>query len=193
VIAPAPAIARRTSKPHIAPARRPSLAKVAATPAPLIEETPLAPATLPIEPPPSPVVVPPKSSSPAPTSLPPAPVVQAPPPLWTTSRVTVAALRVRGSLPDDDVRRAVERILPAMQICYRTSSRAASRSPAATVHLTLAIDDSRRATGVHAESAGWTTLAACTATAFDSLRVQNSPDVGDVQVALDLAFQPVSP
>jgi uncharacterized membrane-anchored protein len=113
--------------------------------------------------------------------------------VWTTSRVTVAALRVRGSLPDDDVRRAIERILPAMRTCYQTSARAANRSPAATVHLTLAIDDSRRATGVHAESAGWTALAACTSSAFDSLRVQNSPDVGDVAVVLDLAFQPVGP
>ncbi len=142
------------------------------------------PPTVPIE---SPPVVPPTPALPRP------PVVAVTPPLWTTATVRVASLVVRGSLADADVRRAIERLLPAVQDCYRQTARAASRSPAATVHLTLAVDNTRRASAIQAASTNWPQLAACVGTAARALRTQSAPDVGDAAVVVDLAFQPVSP
>ncbi len=133
---------------------------------------------------------------PAPTPepvVPPAPKPPADPPLWTTATTGIAALRVRGPLSDADVRRAVERGFPAVRSCYQRAARAAGRSPAATVRVSLSFDDSRRATSVTAIAPGWNELAACVRSAAEQLRVQVAPDVGTADVVVDLVFQPVSP
>lgn len=143
--------------------------------APIVEATPAAPepvATAPVELPHEPVPAPP-----------PPPVVAPPPkPVPTTARVSVASLGVRGSLANDDVRRAVDRLLPAVAACYTRGA------PASTVRVTLSIDESRRASNVHASGP----MGTCTAAALDALRVTSAPDVGGVSVTVELAFQPVS-
>lgn len=114
---------------------------------------------------------------------PPPPPPVAPKPLPTSARVAIAALSVRGALANDDVRRAVDRLLPAIAQCYVRGA------AASTVRVTLAIDESRRASNVRASGA----MGSCTAAALDALRVTTAPDTGDVSIALELAFQPVTP
>ena len=113
--------------------------------------------------------------------------------LWTTASATIAGMHVRGALSDADVRRAVDRGLAAMRVCYQRSASAAGTSPAATVRVTFAFDDSRQAQGVKAIAPGWPALAGCVATAAEGLRVQVAPDVGAVDVVVDIAFTPVGP
>jgi hypothetical protein len=174
--------ARRPGTPHATPVHRPAHGShpVHAAARPVVAA--VEPDATPPPEPPHPGVTPP-----TPNPTPPAR------PLWTTAQVRLAGLRIRGALADDEVKNAVDRVMPALRTCYRTSARAALASPAVTARMSLAIDESRRATNVHAEAAGMPALAACAATAFEQLRVMTSPDTGGVTVTLDLAFVPVSP
>ena len=117
----------------------------------------------------------------------------APPPLWTTAQVRVVSLRVRGALPNAEVRRAVERVLPATKTCYARAAKSAAKSPVTTASITLAIDESRRASDVNARTPVLPSLGVCIASALDAMRVQTVPDTGDVAVSLELSFQPVGP
>ncbi|MEO8551396.1 MAG: protein kinase [Kofleriaceae bacterium] len=115
-----------------------------------------------------------------------------PPPVWTTADVTIEDLHVLGSLTDGDVRRGVERVMPALRTCYQTTARTSARSPAATVLVGLAIDDARHATNIRA-TGEWAQLATCVRGALDQVRTQSAPDVGDVETTFRLGFQPVAP
>jgi tRNA A-37 threonylcarbamoyl transferase component Bud32 len=174
-------VARRTSTPHVAPPRRIAVVSTnTVIPEPVATTAVEAPQPVVVEQPPVPILVP-------------KPVASPPPPLFTTANVSVAGLRVHGSLATDDVTRALDHMMPAMKSCYGTAARAAQHSPATSVRISFSIDESRRASNIKAQSTTWTTLAACVATALEAFRVANSPDVGDVAVVLDLAFRPVSP
>ena len=73
------------------------------------------------------------------------------------------------------------------------AAKALAKSPTATATITLAIDESRRASNVSARSPAMPTLDACVTSALDAFRVQTVPDTGDVSVSLVLSFQPVGP
>ena len=83
----------------------------------------------------------------------------------------VVSLAVEGSLPRSEIERAVARALPALQGC-----RVGDRVVAAR----FTIDDSRRATDVHAASP-------CIAQALEHVRTELAPDMGDAAVVLKLA------
>ncbi|MEO8706135.1 MAG: protein kinase [Kofleriaceae bacterium] len=160
------------------PAVRLDPVAVTATLPPVVE--PVAPA---IEP--TPVVVePPRIATPAP---PPAPI---PEPPSLEARAAIVALHVRGSLSDAVVRRAIERTVPELRACYRRAARTPSRSATTTVHIAFVVDDTRRATQIRATAGSWSELASCVAGAIGSVRSQIAPDVGTVDVSLDLAFTP---
>jgi serine/threonine protein kinase len=86
-------------------------------------------------------------------------------------RLHVVSLAVEGSLPRSEIERAVARALPALQGC-----RVGDRVVAAR----FTIDDSRRATDVHAASP-------CIAQALEHVRTELAPDMGDAAVMLKLA------
>lgn len=104
----------------------------------------------------------------------------------------IESLRVRGSLTDTEVRRALARIEPPIRVCYQRAARADRKSPPATLAISFSIDDTRRASEVQAIGA-WSQLASCVSAAIGQLRAETAPDVGDVQVTFTLGFQPVAP
>jgi len=113
---------------------------------------------------------------PAPVPAPPAP----PPPTPAPSapiHAAIAAVDVHGSLPAADVRRAIDRALPAIEHC----------SPRAAQNVTaqLTIGESRRAEGVRASGG---TAATCVGTALAAVRTESAPDVGEVEVTVHVKF-----
>ena len=121
-------------------------------------------------PPPAPIVTTPIVAAPEPVPAPPPP---APAPI----HAAIAAVDVKGSLPAADVRRAVDRTLPAIEHC---SPRAAQ-----SVTAQLTIGESRRAEGVHASGG---TAASCVGVALASVRTESAPDVGEVEVTVHVKF-----
>ena len=115
-------------------------------------------------------VVAPVVAAPAPMPAPPPP---APPPV----HAAIAAVDVHGSLPAADVRRAVDRALPAIEHC----------SPAAAQNVVaqLTIGESRRAEDVRASGGS---AANCVSSALASVRTESAPDVGEVEVTVHVKF-----
>jgi serine/threonine protein kinase len=114
-------------------------------------------------------------------SEPPPPIVEpaAPPPVAPVITVSLDGLAVDGSLSSATVRRALDRVLPALRSC-RTDV-------AGVVDVKFSIGESRRATRTNANgiSAG---VAGCVASAIGAVRTETAPDVGDVQVRVRVAF-----
>jgi serine/threonine-protein kinase len=88
----------------------------------------------------------------------------------------VAEVAIAGSLTSAVVRRALDRIEPALRTCV-----AASGSHATA---TFAIDDARRASGVRTRGAA----SACLARALANVRTEVAPDTGDADVTLSFAY-----
>lgn len=113
-------------------------------------------------------------AAPAPPALP-----SAPPAPATPATPSISALDVHGSLPVADVRRAIDRLGPALARC--------SADRAETVVVQLAIGEARKAE--HVRTSGGTTAASdCVAAAFAGLRTEAAPDVGDAEVTVHVAF-----
>jgi hypothetical protein len=108
---------------------------------------------------------------------PPTPVPAPPPPSPAPIHAAIAAVDVKGSLPAADVRRAVDRALPAIEHC----------APAAAQNVVaeLTIGESRRAEGVHASGG---TAATCVGVALAAVRTESAPDVGEVEVTVHVKF-----
>lgn len=122
-------------------------------------------------------VVPPVAQPIAPVVVAPAPVPAPPAPTPLPIHAAIAAVDVHGSLPAADVRRAVERALPAIEHC----------SPAAAQNVVaqLTIGEDRRAEGVRASGG---TAASCVSSALSSVRTESAPDVGEVEVTVHVKF-----
>ena len=115
-----------------------------------------------------------------PTPPPPAIIEPPPPPLIVAPELTVslAGLAVDGALSSAMVRRALDRVLPAIRSC-RTAV-------AGVVDVRFSIGESRRATYINAT--GISTVAGCVASAIGAVRTETAPDVGDVEVRVRVAF-----
>ena len=127
---------------------------------------------------PTPVQTPPVVTQPiAPVVVAPPPVPAPPPPTPLPIHAAIAAVDVHGSLPAADVRRAVDRALPAIEHC----------SPAAAQNVVaeLTIGENRRAEGVHASGGS---AANCVSSALSSVRTESAPDVGEVEVTVHVKF-----
>ena len=118
----------------------------------------------------APVVVVPVPAVVPPVVPPPAP---APVPLDTR----IADVDVHGSLLQADVRRAVDRIVPALHQCVPTGA-------PRTVQISFTIDDSRRALNVRGAGA-----TSCIVAAFGGVRTESAPDVGEADIAVHVAFE----
>ncbi len=121
--------------------------------------------------------MPPVAQPIAPVVVAPAPVPAPPAPTPLPIHAAIAAVDVHGSLPAADVRRAVERALPAIEHC----------SPAAAQNVVaqLTIGEDRRAEGVRASGG---TAASCVSSALSSVRTESAPDVGEVEVTVHVKF-----
>lgn len=109
----------------------------------------------------------------APPELPPAP----PPPKPVALHAAITGVDVHGSLPAADVRRAIERLLPAIDRC--------AQPVAQTVAVQLTIGESRRAEDVHGSGG---TAAGCVSSALGAVRTESAPDVGEVEVVVHVKF-----
>jgi len=185
-----------TVKPNAPNTRRPaskrvakqaSAATTAATPG-SASAAPAPVATSPVEPAPPP----------APTPVAP-PVPAAPKPLPKPAVVdvgsmdatpSIASLDVNGPLPSSVVRRAVERVLPALRACYRTAANAQRKTLPVSLSLSFEIDENSSATNVATSGASFGSLATCARTAMVRLQTQQAPDVGTAHVVVSIKFAP---
>ncbi len=144
----------RTHKQRTKPA--PVVAKVAP-----VAPTPVAPtpAEVPTPPPPTP----------------PPPPPPAPPPTIVTQ---ITSVDVQGALSQAIVRRAVERVEPAVRQCAPTTPQSVQ------VHFT--IDESRRAQ--HVRASGATPTTGCIIAALGGVWSDTAPDTGDAEVDVKIAF-----
>lgn len=176
--------------------RRPPVLRTAVPPStPLVREsesvTPPAVPELPVEPAPAPAVVqletPPPQEAPK-ADIPPSAAAPVPPPrLQPVSRPPVVlaparlprivALEVSGALASSVVRRALERILPALDAC---TDKVGSRM----VAVRFGIEETRRAVNIRLDGAG----ASCVAATLGTMRTAAAPDVGEVSVLVRFAF-----
>jgi serine/threonine protein kinase len=185
--APAPAtvpprpVAKRPS-PHPAIARAPVVVAVEPSPPPSPSPPP--------PPSPSPSPSPPPSPSPSPPS--PVATVPVPPPrpLATSARVAIADVSARGSLTTLAVRRAIDRVVPALRACYGPAATRAQRSPTVEMRVRLVIDESQGARDISFASDPLPGLAACAAHALHGLHAEAAPDVGVEDVTFALQFVP---
>ena len=90
---------------------------------------------------------------------------------------TLVELEVAGGLPDSVVRRALERVLPALQSC-------AAQVGTRVVTVRFAIEETRRAAAVKIGGVG----GACVAAELANVRTDVAPDIGDVNVEVRIAF-----
>ena len=122
---------------------------------------------------------------PLPALIPP-PVDPAPPkpaPIISGPLVSLGQLAVHGSLATTIVNRALERVLDDLRACRR----AAPPSADLVVHTTFTIDESGHAVGVHASGGG--ALSTCVAASVGRTRTASVPDVGTVEVELDVSVR----
>jgi serine/threonine-protein kinase len=164
---PARTVPKPTAHSDRAPAPQPTV--VAAEP---IHEEHEPPPLPPPPPPPSPSPLPPPPPAPPPT----------PSPRPTTARITLADLSVRGSLTSASIRRALDRVVPAIRACY-----AAATHPPAELRVRLEIDESQRARDVAIAGAP-TELSRCVQRAFAGVRTDAAPDVGTEDVVLAVRY-----
>ena len=92
----------------------------------------------------------------------------------------IDGLTVDGALPSATVRRALDRVMPAVRACRGDKP--------GVVNVKFSIGEARRATGTSASgiSPG---VAGCVAAAIGALRTESAPDVGDVQVRVVVGFE----
>lgn len=115
-----------------------------------------------------------ESPTPAPA---PTPAPTPPPSLPITGKVQRVA--VSGALSQTDVRRAIQRIEPALRRC--------TASAHGTAQIRFTVDNSRRPRGVHGSGAPGATLT-CLVSALGTARMEVAPDVGDAEVVVDIVF-----
>lgn len=109
------------------------------------------------------------------------------------ARVAIGKIDLNGSLSVSEVRRPVERALPAISACYLRAATRAGKSAAGTARVTLTIDETGEARGVKASGSPLPGLDGCIAGALSGFRTRSAPDVGTVTVTLDLTLQPEAP
>ncbi|HEY4239155.1 MAG TPA: serine/threonine-protein kinase [Kofleriaceae bacterium] len=133
------------------------------------------------------VVAAPPDAAPAPS------IPVAPPRMPTRARASLGALSVHGSLSTSEISRALDRVLPDLRACFAQTAAATHHAVATKVHLAFVVDDTRRIASAHATAAAWPELGACVERAITALRTQVAPDVGAVDVTVDVIFQPEDP
>jgi len=88
------------------------------------------------------------------------------------------------------VRRAVERVLPALRTCYRAAARSRNQTPVVNLTTSFEVDENSTATSISATGAGFGSLEGCARSAISRVQTQQPPDVGTVHVVAVIAFRP---
>jgi eukaryotic-like serine/threonine-protein kinase len=122
--------------------------------------------------------------------LPELPRQPAPPPIVTRARVDVRAMLVQGPLAVSTIARALDKIRAPLAACYGPAARAAGGSPRASVAIRVEIDESGRARGPRATSAGLPQLAPCVSRSLQRIRTDVAPDVGTAIVTFTIDYRP---
>ena len=119
--------------------------------------------------------------------------VPPPRPLATSARVAIADLSARGPLTRTAVRRAIDRVVPALVACYRPAATRAQRSPTIELRVRFVIDESQNARDISIASDPLPGLAGCATHALLGLHTEVAPDVGVEDVTFALQFVPEGP
>ena len=125
---------------------------------------------------PAPEEVPVPDEVPAPPAPP--PIVEPPVVKPPTIITVIGNVSVHGSLSEATVRRALERIAPVLRQCAPSSPQ--------NIQVHFAIGESRRATNVQAS--GVAPTSGCVGSAFSGMRSEAAPDVGDVEVDVQITY-----
>ncbi|MDB4961270.1 MAG: serine/threonine protein kinase [Myxococcales bacterium] len=116
----------------------------------------------------------------------PAPVVELsvprppPPPPRPVGVARIVELAVQGPLANAEVRRAVDRALPAVRACR-------SDAPG-VITVTFTIGESGQATGLRASGLS-PAVARCVSSALSTVRTATAPDVGEVTVVMRVGYE----
>ncbi len=102
----------------------------------------------------------------------------------------LASVEVQGPLQDSEIRRGVERVLPAFRQCYQQAARAAQRTPTGQVRIGFEIDATRTARAVRVGGEPLPGVGACMRAAAGRIRTRLAPDVGNAQVTVVITFAP---
>jgi serine/threonine-protein kinase len=125
--------------------------------------------------------IPPEPAPPIGHIVPPPPSIQAmrvpEPPLTVTRPPRIVGIEISGALAPSVVRRALERVFPALQACT-------DKVGARVVAVRFGIEETRRAVNVQLSGAGADSVAATLA----SMRTDTAPDIGEVSVMVRLSF-----
>ncbi len=105
--------------------------------------------------------------------------------------VSLRNLEARGSLPASAVSRALARHLGHLRSCYAGAARRAGRDAAGDVDVRFVIDEMGAARGVSAGGGPLPGVAACVGTALNGLRTGSRPDIGRVDVRVEVRFSPL--
>ena len=111
----------------------------------------------------------------------------------TSARVAIESLSVRGSLTTAQIRRAIDRVTASARACYGPAAKAAASSPSVSLSVRFVVDETQRARQLELGPSALPGLAPCVTRALASLRAEAAPDVGDVDVAFVLRFDPELP
>ncbi|MEO8554845.1 MAG: hypothetical protein ABI678_32930, partial [Kofleriaceae bacterium] len=164
---------KKPAKRIVVAAAEPPPAPVEAIEPPVVEPAPV----VVVAPPPPPVVAPPV--------LPPAPK-----PVATSARLVIEHLSVRGALTVAQVKRAVDRVSPAIRACYGPAASRAKHSPELAIHVRFELDENTRAHSIQAGEAALAGVAGCVQRAVADVRAEQPPDVGSVDVTFVAHFTP---
>ena len=121
-----------------------------------------------------------------------APPPRPPAPVRRPARTSLEGVRVEGPLADAVIRRALDRVRPALATCWTQAPPLVSTDPV-RVRVRLAIGETRRASSIVASPTRVRGLAACVAQALRAVRADQAPDVGDASVALEVVYAPEVP
>jgi hypothetical protein len=129
---------------------------------------------------PAPVAPAPATPAPVVTTIPLPPAIDTPPPPPAKQLTAqLGRVDVQGAISQSTVRRAVERVLPAVRACTTTTAQ--------TLRVHFTIDESRKAQRAHAATNG--SLGTCVAAALATVRSDTPPDVGDAEVDVELDYK----
>jgi hypothetical protein len=121
---------------------------------------------------------------------PPAPKLAPKPKLATSAKLSLDALSVRGALTAAQVKRALDRVAPAVRACYGPAVTRAGTSPSVALRVRFEIDETQHARAIEVTGSDLAGLSACVERALATVRAEAAPDVGTVDVAVVIQLVP---
>ena len=104
--------------------------------------------------------------------------------------MTLDDLSVRGSLTSAQIKRALDRVTPALRACYGPAATVAAKSPSVAIRARFEIDESQHAHSIQTAGGALPGLATCVSRALSDVRTEAAPDVGTVDITFVLQYVP---